>query len=187
MDDSSCPASKTCQRATQTNKLYTTITECCALDVSWVTPTYCESSGFPTNKWYPNYGEGICKNDCDTGGDECELSNSGVIKYYDEAVECCTTELQSELYCTDYSLGQEPSGSLAWYVTWDNGVQKCAQDCPLDTGGGGAGPCGGLISVGVVPYESVDACCETALSTMRLEECQAVSSGEVRVVSMFGC
>lgn len=94
---------------------------------------------------------------------------------------CCTTELQSELYCTDYSLGQEPTGSLAWYVTWDNGVQKCAQDCPVDAGGG-SGPCGGLITVGVVAYESVDACCETALSTMRLEECQAVSNGEVRLV-----
>ena len=39
--------------------------------------------------------------------------------------------------------------------------------------------------MGVVTYESVDACCETALSTMRLEECQAVSNGEVRVVSLF--
>lgn len=36
--------------------------------------------------------------------------------------------------------------------------------------------------MGVVAYESVDACCETALSAMRLEECQAVSNGEVRVV-----
>ena len=77
-------------------------------------------------------------------------------------------------------MGQEPTGSLAWYVTWDNGVQKCTQDCPNNGGEGGV--CGGLITVGVVTYESVDACCETALSTMRLEECQAVSNGEVRVV-----
>ncbi|KAL7524507.1 hypothetical protein ACHAXR_000603, partial [Thalassiosira sp. AJA248-18] len=92
-----------------------------------------------TGKFYVDYQNEICVEDCEVGGNATNEGSicGGIIEenwveLYDDAATCCGEKLGYVQYCAETSMGIEPEGSLKWYVDYEG--KKCSRDCSVDDG-----------------------------------------------------
>ena len=203
-----CTVGVNCKTAPKSSTLYATASECCQKHFSWLKEEYCETraaSSFSTSafspggtdKWYVDYQNGVCRQDCfdngatapspltttsppATNGPQCEYSDSGGLSlgWYDTATDCCKNKLPSvdQDSCILASISGEALNDVAtdkWYVA-GNYDQPCAKDCAVATG---SPECGGIKAKnGDAFYADAATCCKTAFSWVDSDLCETLSA-----------
>jgi hypothetical protein len=155
-------------------QLFDTAAACCAAKYGWVDGDLCVAMATDayTNKFYVDYSDNACKQDCATGTNNCGGHPSDKsIQMFDTAAACCAGKLSylNQATCESKSTtgtAASATGSSKWYVDWS--VSKCAKDCPT-----GSDPeCGGLAeSWENAEYTSWSACCDARLSWVSDADC----------------
>ena len=146
-------------RAPASAVLYDTISKCCSGSLSWVNAEYCASRSDVTgtgysNKWFVDYQNEVCVQDCATAGvASCATYSDVSTPLYTTALACCQAKLSwiDSAKCDTLSQGGTVTGSNEYYVDWS--INKCVQDCV------GAAPCGGLAEKWEQRYATSALCC----------------------------
>ncbi|KAL7460646.1 hypothetical protein ACHAXS_001091, partial [Conticribra weissflogii] len=143
--------------------MFETLDACCKARYSWNMNDCVGTSGGTTvsgsNKWYPNWEDFICVQDC-VGASPCGGLAESWDPLYDTVATCCDTKLSWVSGCVTKSGGTATTPTTTttsgqWYVDYDS--DSCKQDCV------GAAPCGGAAEKWEVLYTSVSACCQGKL------------------------
>ena len=144
-------------RAPASAVLYDTVAKCCSGSLSWVNSAYCVSRSDGTgysSKWYVDYQNEICKQDCASGA-TCAAISDVSTPLFDSALACCQAKLGwiDSAKCNTLSTGGTlaSTGSEEYYVDWS--VSKCVKNCV------GAAPCGGLAEKWEQKYATSALCC----------------------------
>jgi len=157
-------------------QLFDTAASCCAAKFGWIDKDLCEAMGTGgyTNKFYVDYSDNACKQDCaaasntNCGGNPSDKS----IQLFDTAAACCSGKLSylNQAQCESKSTtgsAASATGSSKWYVDWS--ISKCVKDCPTS---GSDAECGGLAeSWESAVYSSWSACCDARLSWVKDADC----------------
>lgn len=152
-----------------TSWMHETLEACCTRNYAWNYNTCMGAGGGAaatgTSKWYVDYNDSICVQDC-VGSAPCGGLADPWDSLYDDAAKCCSQRLNwiKSTTCEAQSegTGAAPAGSTSWYADW--GAQTCVQDCE------GSAPCGGLAQSWDFLYASKSACCSERMSWS--EDCQ---------------
>jgi len=184
------------------------VEECCSKGLPNVNPSYCRAKtmGIVSRKWFVDYNEGLCHQDCEVGtGPSCAINTDPAVTYYDSPEECCTYKLgfQNQPKCHADSTGVVYEGTSRYYVDYRN--SRCAQDCPSpvveEEGGGGNNNnatsssgstnntntnCGGLVvDSSTVLHEDAVSCCAASLGYMHSELCLDRSNGTATGTGLY--
>ncbi|KAL3797099.1 hypothetical protein HJC23_000437, partial [Cyclotella cryptica] len=131
-------------------------------------------TGGYTNKFYVDYADNACKQDCAAASGTNCAGHPGdkATQLFSTAQACCSSKLSylNQAACVSKSTtgsAASATGSAKWYVDWS--VSKCVKDCPS---GGTDKECGGLAeSWESAEYTSWSACCSTRLSWVKTADC----------------
>jgi hypothetical protein len=118
--------------------------------------------------YYPDWegGSQTCLSD---GAEPLYMTKANLLK--DTLEDCCAAYYNSEgANCIVAGGGTPPTGSLEWYVNYEDG--KCEQDCPAGTGN-----CGGYATPADALFADETLCCETKLGYLAVGFCEAESLG----------
>jgi hypothetical protein len=156
-------------------QLFDTSAACCAAKFGWIDKDLCAAMGTGgyTNKFYVDYGNQACKQDCAAASGTNCAGNPGdkSSQLFSTAAECCSSKLsyinkaQCEAKSTTGSAASA-AGSDKWYVDWS--ISKCVKDCTSGSG------CGGLAEdyeANQGLYTSWETCCSTRLSWVKKSDC----------------
>lgn len=155
-------------------QFFDTASECCSAKYGWIDADLCVALGSGTyiNKFYVDYADKSCRQDCASGTNNCAGHPSDLsIQLFDTAADCCANKLSyvNQEACESKSTtGTESAatGSSKWYVDWS--ISKCAKDCAV----GSDAECGGLAeNWELADYDSWSACCDAKLSWVRDADC----------------
>lgn len=154
--------------------------ECCSEGLSLekhVNPSYCKARtmGVVSRKWFVNYAERLCHQDCkDEADPSCAVNTDSATTYYDTNEECCASKLGyvNQARCLADSAHVPYEGSNDYFVNYRD--SKCVRDCPASHGGN----CGGVVQDSSTSlHGNVTACCESKLSYVDLGLCEDRSDG----------
>mmetsp|Transcript_20073 Transcript_20073/g.42253 ORF Transcript_20073/g.42253 Transcript_20073/m.42253 type:complete len:568 (+) Transcript_20073:272-1975(+) len=145
--------------------MFETLEACCTARYSWNMNDCVGAAGATTvtgsNKWYPNWEDFVCVQDC-VGDSPCGGLAESWDPLYDTVNTCCDTKLNWVTECVTKSGGTSTGATAAaattsgkWYVDYD--TDTCKQDCV------GSAPCGGAAESWEVLYDTVSACCQGKL------------------------
>jgi hypothetical protein len=147
--------------------------DCCAAKFGWIDEDLCVAMGTGgyTGKFYVDYADNACKQDCPTGTANCGGNPSDKsIQMFEDADTCCANKLSylNKATCVAKSNGVASAavGSGKWYVDWS--ISKCVKDCAdsADT------ECGGLAENWEnADYSDWGACCAARLNWVKDEDC----------------
>lgn len=152
--------------------LFDTADGCCESNLSWVATSVCQALSMgvtPTgsNKWYVNWKNEKCMQDCDVGDTCGGHVTDAHVELYDSVGSCCSTRLGwvASEKCEADSTNTEISsaGSGDWYV--NHQLNRCVQDCE------GASPCGGFAKNWDETFGSSSACCVQKMWWIKKSEC----------------
>lgn len=134
-----------------------TLQKCCEKFYHWdlheclgTSPNYVYEG---TNKWYPEWENDTCIQDCE-GASPCGGAAETWNDLYSSREQCCTMRFSWNKEECMGSVAVDV-GSAKWYVTWDS--HTCVQDCV------GASPCGGLADSWEQLFSSKSNCCDEKL------------------------
>jgi len=165
------------------------VEECCRVDLSHVNPSYCRAKtmGIVSRKWFVNYAEGVCHQDCEVGtGPSCALNADPAVTYYDTPQECCSSKLgyRSQPLCVADSTHAVYEGTGRYYVDYRN--SRCARDCPAGGNATNAADCAGVAEdSNAVLHDDAAGCCATSMSYMSQELCEDRSNGTATGTGMY--
>lgn len=121
--------------------LYDTSLECCKGKLSWLDSAACDaiSNGTQlaptfTNKFYVDYSNNACKQDCpDTNPAPCGGNPSSDKTLFDNAQSCCREKLSwlDLNVCVSNTNGVAPTGSNLYYVDWT--ILKCVKVSQMES------------------------------------------------------
>lgn len=175
-----------CESATTwTPNFYDTPAACCAAQLSYLDEDYCESRSDltagtgVTNKWYVNWSNHACSQDCDTAGNAAckKLSSNAIL--HDTPAACCkahVTYVDSALCKTASETGVKSDDDAAatssgkWFADYSS-AKRCVRDCPKDAADA---TCGGAINTGT-PYDTPVACCAAKFGWYQKDLCKVLS------------
>jgi len=138
------------------------VESCCKEHYNWVyndciSLSGANSAATATLKWYVNYDEEICQQDCPSeGGEPC----GGLAKQwnvlYETPASCCAKGLFwiASPVCEDQSTDTAVASTSLWYVNWV--LEKCVKDCYVSSDAN----CGGLAKRWDDKFVSASECCE---------------------------
>eukprot|EP00804_Cyclotella_cryptica_P014427 CCRYP_004774-RA/>CCRYP_004774-RA protein AED:0.14 eAED:0.21 QI:0/0/0/1/1/1/3/0/345 len=137
-------------------------------------PLHCHGNWRIPNKFYVDYADNACKQDCAAASGTNCAGHPGdkATQLFSTAATCCSSKLSylNQAACVSKSTtgsAASATGSAKWYVDWS--VSKCVKDCPS---GGTDKECGGLAeSWESAEYTSWSACCSTRLSWVKTADC----------------
>ena len=157
--------------------LYATALDCCQERLSWIDSSNCDTLSQGGNitgtlKWYVDYGNQMCVQDCPADGASCGGLAALFEMLYDDETACCEEKLSyiSAGLCQAKSLANGTyAGTNQWYVDYES--NKCVQDCDMATPG-----CGGIIEdAGTTLYADAASCCTAKLSYIDADLCASNS------------
>jgi hypothetical protein len=164
-------------------QLFDTVEACCASKFGWMDGDLCESktTGTATNKWYVNYQDNACVQDCTAAANSpCDGSPSdSSIQLFSTAAACCTAKLGwlDSTTCESVSTTGSASttGTNKWYADYASSG-TCKMDCVVASG---SPSCGGVLSntAGVTLYDDEDACCAAKFGWQDTSVCAARANG----------
>mmetsp|Transcript_28994 Transcript_28994/g.53002 ORF Transcript_28994/g.53002 Transcript_28994/m.53002 type:complete len:675 (-) Transcript_28994:143-2167(-) len=183
------------------------VEECCSEGLPHVNPSYCRAKtmGIVSRKWFVDYDEGLCHQDCEAGtGPSCAINTDPAVTYYDSPEECCASQLgfRNQPKCHADSTGAPYEGTRRYYVDYRN--SRCAQDCPspivveeergrnndatLSSGttNNANTICGGLVvNSTTVLHDDASSCCAATLGYMHSELCLDRSNGTATGTGLY--
>ena len=179
-----CPTNEVCARATSLTDttFHPTIEDCCDA-FPYINKPYCQSSGLPTEYYYPNpiNTVGNCiKDSTDAticGTEVCAVMTSPsttTTTLYETAQECC--ELGQPWITYELCMSRSNIGVYTdkWFVAANSERDGCDKDCDSSSSDPA---CGNLSSMSTTLYDDVGTCCTLGLSYMDEEICKVKSEG----------
>ncbi|KAL7468994.1 hypothetical protein ACHAXS_009230 [Conticribra weissflogii] len=160
--------------------LEATLQACCTRYFSWNYNHCMGGTAVGSAKWYVDYANSKCVQDCASSTSPAGCTNFGGLAtpadvLYPDAASCCTAKLSSiaKGFCEAKSTGTTYAGSMKWYVDYEN--SRCEQDCK--TAGGTCITPGGIIEASSTTlYDSASLCCAGKLSYINTEVCASNSN-----------
>jgi len=164
-------------------QLFDTMELCCKGKLGYINEHLCAArsnaagSGH-SNKFYPDQGENVCKQDCaTTSGGACAGAPTDLsIPLYDTAEACCKGSVGwvDSDSCQQISSSGSVAGTDKYHVDYSN--NKCVKDCAVDA----ADPdCDGIVEnkADVQLFDTRDLCCKEKLGWINEHLCAARSGG----------
>lgn len=168
-------------------ELYADAAACCTGALGWISSLYCESrseggAGYH-NKWYVDYSDMVCKQDCATsGGAHCEpvTDTSSSNTLFDSAAACCSGKLgwmDQSLCETVSSSGTAATytGTDKFYADYQSSPARCAKDCDTSSDP----TCGSIQTntAGIQFFDTAASCCSSKFGFMDNDLCVALTTG----------
>jgi len=163
-------------------ELFDTNELCCKGKLGYINELLCVArSNEPgmrhTGKFYPDQGEGVCKQDCPTTGGACAGAPTDLsTPLYDTAEACCKGSVGwvDSDSCQQISSSSSVASTDKYHVDYSN--NKCVKDCAVNA----ADPdCDGIVEnkANVELFATRDLCCKNKLSWINEHLCAARSGG----------
>mmetsp|Transcript_35828 Transcript_35828/g.76501 ORF Transcript_35828/g.76501 Transcript_35828/m.76501 type:complete len:691 (+) Transcript_35828:139-2211(+) len=182
-----CPKSSStpCNGVVDTSvSKYDSVDVCCSTRFGWYQKDLCkaisEGAGTgSTGKWYVDYQNEACVQDCAEGGGVACAGNPESFSepLYDNAKACCSAKLgYVGAACENKSQNGASSptvGTDQWHPDYTG--KKCVKDCATGAGTG----CNGILKQtnGVKMFDTAAACCSGAFNWINKDVCEARSNG----------